>query len=63
MNLLTARRILDGHKEGREYSLLLINKALELTGDLPEGSAMVDSPVQTKGVEGICMARSQENGR
>ena len=62
MDLLTARKILDGHKEGREYSLLIINKALELTGDLPEGFAMVDSPFQTKGVEGICVGRCQETG-
>ena len=52
MNYYQAVNILDEVREGAQYSIQTINKALELTGDLEPrgfeefGSPRVDSPVQ-----------------
>ena len=53
MNYKQANNLLDDVREGANYSVQMINKALELTGDLLEsgaierlGSAGVDSPIQ-----------------
>lgn len=55
MNYHQAQNILDEVREGANYSIQTINKALELTGDLMEsgsterlGSPRVDQTVQEK---------------
>ena len=60
MNLIQARRILDQHKVGVFYSLPIINKALQLCGDLSEGIGEIGLSSEEKGMEGMDMARSKE---
>ncbi len=60
MNLIEARRILDRHKEGTFYSPKTVELALQLTGDLSEGSQVVGAFSETKGMEGVCLGRCEE---
>ena len=62
MNLIQARRILDQHKVGVFYSLPVINKALQLCGDLPEGIGVVGLSSEEEGLEGICLGSSETTG-
>jgi len=62
MNLIDARRILDQHKVGVFYSLPVINKALQLCGDLPEGIGVVGLSSEEEGLEGICLGPSKAAG-
>ena len=54
MNYFEANKILDAVKEGKQYSLQTINRALELTGDRLEpyeefGSKRMVAPLQGQG--------------
>lgn len=52
MNYFTAHRILDSVKEGTQYPLHTINKALELTGDRPEPHEEFRGPRMAETLQG-----------
>jgi hypothetical protein len=60
MNMIQARKILDGHKEGTYYNPRTVDVALQLLGDLQEAIERPDQDSQKTGLEGMDMARSQE---
>ena len=62
MNYRQAQNLLDEVREGAQYSVQMINKALELTGDLMEsgaierlGGSRVDSPLSGQSERPGCL--------
>ncbi len=56
-----AMRLLDAVKDGQVYSIALINRALEITGDRNEndGSSGVVQAVQSESINGWCDSSPQ----
>jgi hypothetical protein len=58
-----AHKILDRHKEGQHYSLITINYALQLTGDLPEKFKLVLEDGIKPRLESLCLASNSRIGQ
>ena len=58
-----AIKILDRHKEGEHYSLVTINYALQLTGDLSENIKTLCETRSEARMESLCLERNSGHGQ
>lgn len=58
-----AIKILDRHKEGEHYSLITVNHALQLTGDLSGNIEILCGVGAEARMESLCLERNSGHGQ